>query len=197
MRTMKAWNIIPRRIRRRVFKEMENRIRTAYPSIYKVLLFGRTNINTPQYWDETWRTDTENREYTELFELILSKVPEGSNVLDVGCGIGKLAKLIRDRRSAKVTCLDFSPWACQQLAAQGFDTIVSELPMIPLPDNSFDVVIATEVMEHLNRPDATLRQMRRVVRTGGLIMFSVPNTLVGFALPRLSVSYKLICTIYR
>ena len=154
---------------------MENSLRPNNPSLYKLLKFGRSNINTSQYWDNTWKNDTINRRYTELFQQILKRVPEGAKILDTGCGIGNLSRLLRDERGAQVTALDFSSWACAKLAEDGFTTIVSKLPKIPLPDNTFDIVIATEVMEHLDHPERTLAQMVRVAKPGGVVMCSAPN----------------------
>ena len=172
---MSLKNLIPWRIRHRTDLWMENSLRPSNPSLYKLLKFGRRNLNTPNYWDEVWSTDTVDREYTQLFQAVVARVPEGSKVLDTGCGVGKLSRLLRDKCKAQVTGLDFSPWACGELAKEGFETVVSSLPTIPLPDNSFDVVVATEVMEHLDYPDRTLAQMVRVAKPGGIVMCSVPN----------------------
>jgi ubiquinone/menaquinone biosynthesis C-methylase UbiE len=154
---------------------MENYLRPSYPSVYKVIKFGIRNINTPEYWDKVWEHDTVNRDYRELFNLILERIPLRAKVLDVGCGVGRLARLMRDQREVDVTGLDFSSWALEQLRKEGFKTVLSSLPDIPLPDNTFDMVIATEVIEHLDHPDKTLLQMVRVVRPDGLIMCSVPD----------------------
>lgn len=171
----KLKKLIPWRIRHRFHLWMEDSLRPVNPSLYKLLKFGRRNLNTPQYWDDVWSTDTLDREYSELFRLVLARVPERARTLDVGCGVGNLSRLLRDQRQARVTALDFSTWACEQLTKDGFETVVSSLPRIPLPDSVFDVAVATEVMEHLDRPERTLAEMVRVVKPGGIIMCSVPN----------------------
>jgi ubiquinone/menaquinone biosynthesis C-methylase UbiE len=145
------------------------------PSLYKLVKFGRTNLNTPEYWDGIWRTDTTDRNYLELFAAILEQVSEGAKVLDMGCGAGRLSRLLRDQRRARVTGLEFSTWACAQLAKEGFETVVSTLPGIPFPDSTFDMAVATAVLEHLDRPAATIREMARVVRSGGILMCTVPD----------------------
>ncbi|MBL1264997.1 class I SAM-dependent methyltransferase [Candidatus Methylomicrobium oryzae] len=143
--------------------------------LYKLIKFGRTNINTRDYWNNEWANDSVQRDYVELFKLILEQIPTGVKVLDVGCGVGRLSKIIREQKNADLTCLDFSDWACEQLEKEGFKTIVSKLPNIPLPDNAFDIAVATEVFEHLDNPEKTIKQMVRVVKPGGIIMCSVPN----------------------
>jgi ubiquinone/menaquinone biosynthesis C-methylase UbiE len=110
-----------------------------------------------------------------LFALILEQIPPDAKVLDVGCGVGRLSKLIKQQRNADLTCLDFSEWALAQLQQEGFKTVCSALPNIPLPDNRFDIAVATEVFEHLDYPEKTIAQMVRVVKPGGIVMCSVPN----------------------
>jgi len=174
---MKIKELIPWRIRHLVDNYLENTIRSRYPHYYKLIKFGKTNINTPDYWDKEWQSDSVQRSYDELFSLILERIEMNAQVIDIGAGIGRLSKLIKLERDAEVTCLDFSSWACSQLAEQGFQTVVSKLPEIPLPDNSFDIAVATEVFEHLDNPEKTLQQMARIVRSGGLVICSVPNDI--------------------
>jgi ubiquinone/menaquinone biosynthesis C-methylase UbiE len=172
---MQVKNFVPWRLRHRVDRWLEKSIRPGHPKLYKLVKFGRTNLNTPDYWDNVWRADTTDRNYSELFAAILERIPEGARVLDVGCGVGRLSRRLRDERRARVTGLDFSRWACEQLAKDGFETMVSTLPTIPFPDGAFDAAVATEVLEHLDRPAATIREMARVVRPGGTLICSVPD----------------------
>lgn len=172
---MKFYEIIPWRIRNQFSIWLEKQVRPNAPKLYKLIKFGRTNINTPDYWNKEWENDSVQRNYDGLFTLILENIPEQAAVLDVGCGVGRLSKLIKQQRNAELTCLDFSSWACEQLQKEGFRTIVSQLPKIPLPDDSFDIAVATEVFEHLDHPEKTVQQMGRVVRAGGLVMCSAPN----------------------
>jgi 2-polyprenyl-3-methyl-5-hydroxy-6-metoxy-1,4-benzoquinol methylase len=172
---MRAKEIIPWRIRHKYDQWLEKHLRPANHRLYKFIKLGRTNINTPKYWNRVWKTDSINRDYQELFQIICDHIPIGSNVLDVGCGIGNLARFMRDSRSAKVTALDFSSYACSILASEGFRTIISKLPTIPVPDESYDVAVCTEVLEHLDHPERTLAQMIRVVRHGGVVICSAPD----------------------
>ena len=167
--------ILPWRIYRTLEEWVEHELRSTYPSIYKIIKFGRKNINTPTYWNTVWQNDKIQRHYTELFNIITNRIPENAKVLDVGCGVGRLSRIIKNECAAEVVGLDFSSWACEQLAKEGFETIVSSLPKIPVEDNTFDIAVATEVLEHLDKPELTIFQMARVVKPGGMIMCSVPN----------------------
>lgn len=166
---------LPWRIYYWIQKWVEKELRAINPLFYKFLKFGRTNINTSEYWNTVWRNDTIDRNYDELFKIIFDHIPSNSKVLDVGCGVGRLTKKIINECSSEVVGLDFSQWACAQLSKEGVKTIVSSLPTIPCENNSFDVAVATEVLEHLDNPELTIRQMFRVVKPGGIVMCSVPN----------------------
>jgi len=168
-------HLVPWRVRNATSVFLEDKVRPRSHRLYKLLKFGRTNLNTRAYWNQTWSTDSEQRNYDQLFKLIVERIPERAKVIDVGCGVGRLSKIIKRERDADLTCLDFSDWACEQLKREGFKTVVSKLPRIPLESATFDVAVATEVLEHLDDPVATLKQMARVVRPGGIVMCSVPN----------------------
>lgn len=170
--------ILPWRIYHPLAKWLENDLREISPSIYKFVKFGRTNINTPDYWNQVWSKDKIQRNYQNLFKLIIDRIPPNAKVIDIGCGVGRLSKLIKEKCSVEVVGLDFSSWACKQLSKDGFETIVSTLPQIPIIDNSFDVAIATEVLEHLDKPERTIKEMARVVKSGGIIMCSMPNNML-------------------
>lgn len=167
--------VLPWRMQKVFDDWLEHRVRVRSPTTYKFLKFGRTNINTAAYWDEVWADDVVSREYPHLHEFIEQRVPASSRVLDVGAGSGVLAERLRVSRNADVTCFDFSRVACDRLAERGFQIIHAALPAIPRHRGSYDVVVATEVLEHLDDPLATLEAAYSVTRVGGLLMCSVPN----------------------
>lgn len=138
---------------------------------------GRSvNINTSGYWNNVWKKEgLDGRGIgSTLIMEIARLVPLGSAVLDVGCGNGRL---LRDLKKKRCTCvgLDISDSVILMLEKVGIKGICSKLPDIPCPSNYFDVVIAAEVLEHLDNPGDTIKEMSRVVKPDGLIIFSVPD----------------------
>ncbi len=101
-------------------------------------------------------------------------------VLDAGCGAGDLS-LIAARRGVILTCIDGSP----AMVGEARRTLggVSPSPVfyqadvrhLPLPDGAFDAVLASSVLEYVAPLDAALKEFRRVLRAGGLLLCSLPN----------------------
>jgi 2-polyprenyl-3-methyl-5-hydroxy-6-metoxy-1,4-benzoquinol methylase len=96
-------------------------------------------------------------------------------VLDFGAGIGQLTrKLSAMDRFEQISGVDLLPrpeclppaisWHCLDLSEGG-----------ALPSESFDVVIAAEVIEHLENPREIAREWYRVLRPGGTVILSTPN----------------------
>ncbi len=110
------------------------------------------------------------RRYVEL---------DGKRVLDIGCGVGAFVRRLRE----------FSPHVCgvdidAERVAQG----ARELPglalavgeYLPFADETFDVVLMHEVLEHVTDDAATLAEAKRVLVLGGKAVVFCPNRLYPF-----------------
>jgi methionine biosynthesis protein MetW len=107
-------------------------------------------------------------------ELIAQLVPAGSRVLDLGCGNGELLALLRDRRGCTgygVEIADDNVLACTR---RGVDVIQLNLEdgLAMFEDQSFDVVLQLDTMQHLRHTERMLRETARVGRIG---IVSFPN----------------------
>lgn len=115
------------------------------------------------------------RRYDQISDVVQRLGPR--KILDVGCGDGRLARAIR------VHCSDVVIHGCDLSAvalarSEGLDRqYVVDLDggVLPEPSGSFDLVIASEVIEHLIQPDRVLSELTRVLRPGGHILLTVPN----------------------
>ncbi len=99
--------------------------------------------------------------------------------LEVGCGQGFLLAMLEDRYDC--FGVDLSPFAVKQCArvAPRSQCVVGNLEQaLPpeLPEGSFDVVVAKYVFEHLHDPQTAMERVKRLVRPGGVLIFSVPYT---------------------
>ncbi len=112
----------------------------------------------------------------------------GMRVLDIGCGNGRHA-FESLRRGAEVVAADLDDAALAEVAAMGaamqaagevpaggsLRTVCADARRLPFRDGDFDVVIAAEVLEHINDDSAAIAELRRVLRPGGLIAVTVPR----------------------
>jgi ubiquinone/menaquinone biosynthesis C-methylase UbiE len=91
-------------------------------------------------------------------------------VLDVACGTGELEQRLFQRwPSLRVTGVDISRNMLRQAANKGTGAamLAAEAHRLPMGDASFDVVTCANAFHYFRRPDASLAEMRRVLRPGG------------------------------
>jgi 2-polyprenyl-3-methyl-5-hydroxy-6-metoxy-1,4-benzoquinol methylase len=107
---------------------------------------------------------------------ILHELKLGGDLLDFGAGKGFFtSELARLERFRSVTGADIV-WRPDGLPS-GIDNWIAGDLNAPLgvPESSFDVIVAVEVIEHLENPRATAREWFRLLREGGTIICSTPN----------------------
>ena len=104
------------------------------------------------------------------------KPPEGLRVLEIGFGGGELLKVLRDAGN-DVYGIDVSESLVKEAKVQGFENTthldISDSPL-PYEEDFFDAVFAYEVFEHLTNPHRMFYEVRRVLKAGSLLYFSVP-----------------------
>lgn len=134
-----------------------------------------------RYYDSYWcNRPVRDSGYTNdaLKGLFDRWVPEGCECLDFGCGDGSTSGPYLTTRRCRYTGVDVSTVACDRARALGLDVRAIE-PDTPLPfeSDSFDRAICIEVIEHLLDPMQTMRELLRVLKPGGLLILSTPNTV--------------------
>jgi len=96
--------------------------------------------------------------------------------LDIGAGRGELIKLFHDRFGTVSCACDYTD-KLMKLPDQSVDIADLNSQSLPYPDASFDIVTATEVIEHLADFRRVVREIYRVLRPGGVCILSTPNIL--------------------
>jgi SAM-dependent methyltransferase len=99
-------------------------------------------------------------------------IEPGQDVVDVGSGPGALsAELVRRLGPEHVAAVDPAPQFVDALRARlpGVDAHVGRAEELPFPDARFDAALAQLVLHFVSDADATAREMRRVVRPGGVV----------------------------
>lgn len=127
---------------------------------YRLLDAINLNVNLSQ--DGLFRTEL------KLFLKSLSSALRGKNVLDVGSGPWNW---VRETFGGQchLTMLDVYPHPSADIVGSVYD-----LEHIFAEVSRFDVILATELFEHLADPSAALRQIGRVLAPGGLVVLSTP-----------------------
>lgn len=98
----------------------------------------------------------------------LAAVPPGTRVLDAGSGNAPYRPLFAH---CAYTTHD---WAASPHPGARSADVVADLTALPLDDDTFDVVLCTEVLEHVGEPQAALGEIARVLRPGGRLLLTVP-----------------------
>jgi SAM-dependent methyltransferase len=99
-------------------------------------------------------------------------------VLDAGCATGALLAFLRDR-GWRATGVEISPSADYAREQRGLDVRRQNLADCQFPAETFDLAMASRLIEHLNDPGAFFREIWRVMRPGAYLMLITPN-ISGF-----------------
>ncbi len=119
-----------------------------------------------------WRTAANSCGY------LLPLLEPGMDLLDVGCGPGTITMDLADLLgpTGRVTALERTAGALdlarEEAGRRGTTNVhftVADVQELGLPDDSFDVVHAHQVLQHVDQPVQALREMRRVCRPGGIV----------------------------
>ncbi|MER7516661.1 methyltransferase domain-containing protein [Streptomyces sp. NPDC126499] len=119
----------------------------------------------------SWRTVENSAAY------LVPELRSGLDVLDVGCGPGTItadlaARVAPGRVTGVDAAADVLVKARAAAAERGLDNVefaVADVHALAFPDDSFDVVHAHQVLQHVGDPVQALREMRRVCRPGGVV----------------------------
>lgn len=120
------------------------------------------------------------REYVAIADR-LAREPRG-RVLDWGCGHGQVTHLLRER-GIDVVAFDYRegspPTTIQLDNYPEIEAHVSGEPVaLPFAENEFDTVLSCGVLEHVQQPEASLREIHRILRPAGrLLVYKLPNRL--------------------
>jgi len=119
--------------------------------------------------------DPKLRGYNRIMFLI-SMTPEGSYLLDVGCNGGGNAMLLQEQKNCYVKGIDIMPELVESAVKRGVFAEVGEAEdLTRFKNNMFDVVVCSEVLEHLFDPMPAIKEAYRVLNEGGLYIVTFPH----------------------
>jgi len=103
----------------------------------------------------------------------------GPRILDIGCATGKLLALLRGKGWETTGVEIGSPQAEYGRRKRNLDLRSLPLEENQFPTDSFDTVLASHLIEHLNDPAALIREVHRILKPQGLFFITTPN-IAGF-----------------
>ena len=127
--------------------------------------------------DTHYRVKAEYERSSKKFMRSMARSDAPLRILDIGCGTGLNATLLSEM-GHDVYGIDVSPVAIEQYRAKGLQGAVInvEAGPIPLPPESFDLIYASEVIEHCVDTVSFLRNLATVLKPGGTLLLSTPNS---------------------
>lgn len=112
----------------------------------------------------------------DKIKKIIKLAGQNKRILDIGCSTGYLAHFLKNNGN-NVSGIDFLDKAVLIAKQNKIDAYVCDIEneKLPFKDNSFDLVIFSEVIEHLVDPDIALKKIYQVLKNNGLLIVSTPN----------------------
>jgi len=103
-----------------------------------------------------------------------NNIPNGSKVLDVGAGGCPYKRLFSHCEYFSHDFVQLSPSQIQDQKGYGKMDFVSDILNIPVPDKSYDVILCTEVIEHVPNPISVIKEFSRILKPGGTLLITAP-----------------------
>jgi SAM-dependent methyltransferase len=118
-----------------------------------------------------WRTGQERR-----LRMILQAAGDriSGQVLENGCGVGMYIEHL-EPHAGVVVGLEYDFERARQAHQQSDHILCAAGEFLPFPENTFDVILSHEVLEHVQDDNAAVEQMVKVLRPGGRIIIFAPN----------------------
>lgn len=147
----------------------------------------KENINTKEYWDSFVNEpylNADKRRGKCKFNTVIDNLPENIkdlDVLDVGCLAGNFLDYLREKgvNYKTFTGIDLSEKSVEiaknKYSYGQYKWEVQDCQKMTFPDNSFDVITAMEVLEHIDNPKTFLKEAHRLLRKNGVLLITTPN----------------------
>src|SRR5487761_961251 len=128
-------------------------------------------LQTHQAEDRHWWYQGRRRVLERAIERLGR--PAGARILDAGCGSGRnMVELARHGSGTGVELSDASVELARE--RDSGEVLEGSVMDMPIDDDTFDLVVSLDVIEHLDDDVGALRELRRVTRPGGALLVTVP-----------------------
>lgn len=145
------------------------------------------NIPYDKFWLEYYPWINWEPANTRL-QAIIKYLKKNDTILDAGCGKGWISLSLINQGYKNVTSVDLSQKSILYSSRIGnitkskFNLIKADLTNLPFNDCSFSVICSMEVLEHIQKLDKALTELKRVLYKKGILIISIPNKYGCFSL---------------
>ncbi len=147
------------------------RLGRAYLRTFVVLWRLRNSIEAADYDERAYDSPVPLQRYWQRRRYALvNRASGGGRVLDVGCGS---SRILRDL--GNVVGVDIALHKLRFMRRYGLPLTQASIFALPFADASFDTIVCSEVIEHINRGDGPFRELARVHRDGGRLVLGTPD----------------------
>lgn len=122
--------------------------------------------------------------YRSAVEILIKKgeLKKGMKILDVGAGEAYFKFFFDKEFDGKIQWDGVEVWKeraefCRHVGYNNVDEVDLEKGKLPYPDESYDMVLASHVIEHIPNPEQIIKELARVLKTGGVLLVATPTKL--------------------
>lgn len=164
-------NFIPWRVK--------NLLSEHFPLAYHLAVNMGVKGNVAAVWDRRLAANWDTMEWPAKIEIITERIEKQASILDIACGTGSILRGLRQHGYTNLHGFDSSTYALERLRAEGFQMHEGWLPNLPFENDIFDVVVASQILEHMIRRTTFAREVARILKPEGIAFIFVPNNCLG------------------
>jgi SAM-dependent methyltransferase len=155
--------------------------RCAFCDLFLTKSFVSRRAHNLQFYNRGWHIMarlSEKRVVKEKKAMIerirAAGAPHDGELLEIGPGAGQALHVAR-RIGYRVTGIDVNPLNCRQIQERwGIRVICGPAEDYPFQPESFDVIVMSQVIEHMERPDVLIKKLSRLLKPGGCLHIDTP-----------------------
>jgi len=113
--------------------------------------------------------------YHALERIFKSELTTGTTILDIGGYDGFVSsQLLRLTQSINIAVIDIDEFGLQTARQSGLNALYASALYLPIPDNSIDVVLSLDLIEHIEQDEKLIEEISRVLKTEGKLILTTP-----------------------